>query len=138
MAKNQTKSYSKPSLKWVGVLLLIIVATFLLVKLAPGQKPTSLPTKETNLPTSTSDTSETNQKAIAAVLNLQEVKEFKQAVSDNGKSTFQIGMEGFGGEEVVVVFEFFPDHRTTFNRYRVKNGQISRYDVLEDKWVNVK
>ena len=84
-----------------------------------------------------SDAGEVNLKAMAAVLNLAEVREFQKDVFENSRSKFFIGTEAFGGSDVITVFEVFPDHRTTYNRYRMQNDQVSRYDVLEDTWVKV-
>lgn len=79
---------------------------------------------------------------LRLVAFLPEVVEFKNAVEENGRSTFRIELEKFGpaGELYIVVrvFEVFSDHQTTFNRYRVDpKGMVSRYNGVTDTWENI-
>lgn len=84
-------------------------------------------------------------KALASVLDLSEVRNFQKDVIENNQSKFSIFIDSSPPDEpqlavepyyVVAVVEFFPDHRTTFNRYRIgkNDGKVYRYDVVNDRW----
>ncbi len=79
-------------------------------------------------------------KALADVMYLPEVKKFQSDVFGNNQSKFSVYVDSSPINEepyyTVVVAEFFPDHRTTFNRYRVdlKNKEVFQYDVVNDRW----
>lgn len=83
---------------------------------------------------------ESINKALGSVMNVVEVKSFQKDVFENNRSTFNIAIDrdpkGTGSYYVIAVFELFPDHRTTFNRYRVSqdDGKIYRYDGVNDGW----
>jgi len=90
------------------------------------------------------DEEEANE-ALASVLELSEVRNFQKDVFENNQSKFSISVESSPVDEpqlaqepyyVIAVAEFFPDHRTTFNRYRVgkNNEKIYRYDAVNDSW----
>lgn len=78
--------------------------------------------------------------ALGSVMNVVEVKNFQKDVFENNRSTFNIVLDrdpkDTGSYYVIAVFELFPDHRTTFNRYRVSqdDGKIYRYDAVSDGW----
>ncbi|MBI4067313.1 hypothetical protein HY407_02925 [Candidatus Gottesmanbacteria bacterium] len=79
-------------------------------------------------------------KALADVMYFPEVKKFQYDVFGNNQSKFSVYVDSSPSPQepyyTVVVAEFFPDHRTTFNRYRVdlKNKDVFRYDVVNDTW----
>lgn len=88
---------------------------------------------------------EAANKALASVLDLSEVRKFQKDVIENNQSKFSISIESSPPDEpqlavepyyVIAVAEFFPDHRTTYNRYRVgkNNRKVYRYDVVNDSW----
>lgn len=76
------------------------------------------------------------------LLSLAEVREFKKLVEENKRSTFHIEIEKTGNSQepmVIRIFEVFPDHQVTFNRYRVdpKGESVWRYDAVTDSWQTV-
>lgn len=79
-------------------------------------------------------------KALASVLDISEVRNFQKDVLYNNQSKFSIFIDSSPTVEelyyVVVVAEFFPDHRTTFNRYKISRDdrKVYRYDVTKDSW----
>ncbi|MCR4263151.1 MAG: hypothetical protein NUV98_00340 [Candidatus Roizmanbacteria bacterium] len=87
--------------------------------------------------------SDDSDSIVNRVIQLPEVQEFKQAVEENGRSTFYAEVEDFASSDpnstVIRVFEVFPDHQTTFNRYSINTqGTISRYDGVNDRWEVIK
>lgn len=74
---------------------------------------------------------------------LAEVEEFESAVIKNGRSKFGIWVDSWPTLKnpyyTVQVFETFPDHRTTFNWYRVnqKDGKVYRQNIAKDTWEEV-
>ena len=81
---------------------------------------------------------------IERVAVLPEVQEFRKLVEENNRSTFHVELEELAATPkpyiVVRVFEVFPDHQVTFNRYRIdsKGKGVLRYNVIDDIWESVK
>ena len=86
---------------------------------------------------------DTSNAVVSRVANLPEVQEFQQAVEANGRSTFSITIDSYPTEQepyyTIQVSEFFPDHRTTFNWYRVDKAtdDVSKLDIATDTWEQV-
>lgn len=87
-----------------------------------------------------SQNNDSANKAILSVKDLIEVKSFQEAVARNGKSEFSVSIEDNPSDGVpyytVLISEYFADHRTVFNRYRVGADalEVYRYNVVEDSW----
>lgn len=84
--------------------------------------------------------SDENQKILDSVFGLQEVKDLKKLIDENGRSTLGLFLNEYPTADnpnyTIQVYEEFPDHTATFNWYRVStNGEISRQDFSQfDKW----
>lgn len=87
------------------------------------------------------------QRGVERVSQLHEVKEFKKAVEEGGRSKFNIdvGAEPTKDEPfyLIQVFEVFPDHRATFEWYRYypDTGKVFRQFLeraTDDNWDEVK
>lgn len=78
---------------------------------------------------------------VDTINSLAEVQEFKRAVEENKRSTFYISKEEFATAQsgtVYRVYEIFPDHQTTFNRYTIdEKGDILKYNGVLDTWDQV-
>jgi len=80
---------------------------------------------------------------VNRVTQLPEVQEFKQAVEENGRSTFMVRIDRMPTDQEpfysVQVYEIFPDHQTTFNWYRVDKvtNNVSKLDIVTDTWEQV-
>lgn len=85
-------------------------------------------------------TGASEQKGVSLVSSLPEVREFKKAVEEGGRSKFGIAVDHGPSEDepyyTIQVFEFFPDHRTTFGwfRYDPRSGDVYRQNIALDSW----
>lgn len=83
-------------------------------------------------------------KARSLVEKLTEVQNFKKLVEKAKRSTFGVRIDRTPTTEepyyVAQVYEMFPDHKTTFNWYRVnpKTWIVERQDLVTDTWEKVK
>lgn len=62
------------------------------------------------------------QRILSRISNLPEVKEFRQLVGENNKSTFNVRVAAYPTQDLpyylIQVYEIFSDHQTTFGWYR--------------------
>ncbi|MCR4264164.1 MAG: hypothetical protein NUV98_05615 [Candidatus Roizmanbacteria bacterium] len=107
----------------------------------PGQYQKALDTMVGSFTITGPDANEV--KARSLVENSSEVQGFKKQVEKSGRSTFGVRVDRTPNEDepyyVIQVYELFPDHRTTFNWYRVHptTWVVERQELATDTWEQV-
>jgi len=140
MPEKKVSKNEQGFLKWIFIGAGVIIVGFVLLTiLKNSSQENRLQDSQATSGTQDSFSDEGAQNAIELVHSLTEVKQFEEAVMVNNRSEFSIyvesGPQGDSPYHTIAVTEFFPDHRTVFNRYRVgEDNTIFKYDVVSDSW----